>query len=58
MNKTNIRLMEIAEHLDAITEEMKANKVLVMEGTLLRFYAEEIKELAEEMKGLLGSTSQ
>lgn len=53
MNKTHQRLLEIAGHLEAITEEMQENKVIVMQGTLLRFYAKEIKELSDEMLGLL-----
>lgn len=56
MDKTHRRLQEIAGHLEAITEEMQENKIRVLQGTLLRFYSEEIKELVDEMKALLGLT--
>ncbi len=36
---------------------MKANKADALHGAQLSLYAVEIEELAEEMKGLLGSTS-
>jgi len=57
MNKINTRLMEIAGHLDAITEQMKANKADALQGSQLTLYVVEIEELAEEMKGLLDLTS-
>ena len=53
MDITNLRLLEIAGHLDAILEQMKENKADSLQGTTLTLYAVEIEELAIEMKGLL-----
>ena len=45
MNKTNTRLMEIAGHLDAITEQMKTDSNIPMKSILMGFYADEHKNL-------------
>ena len=46
----------IAGHLAAITEQMKAGSDIAIKSILMGFYAGEINELAEEMKGLLDLT--
>ena len=53
MDKTIRRLMEIAGHLDAITEEMREDRPDHIQAGLIKLYAIEIKLLVEEMKGLL-----
>ncbi len=55
MDKTNRRLLEIAGHIDAITEQMKADNESVVKAVLLGLYAVEIKVLVVEMKTLLES---
>lgn len=57
MNKICIRLSEISAHLDLVAELMKDNDAAVMEGTLLKHYAYEINELADEAKDLVSSTN-
>ena len=54
MDKINIRLMEIAGHIDAITEQMKEDSESLIKATILDLYAIEIEELVDEMKTLLG----
>ena len=54
MDKTTRRLLEIAGHLEAIIETMKGNEMAIIDGVVLQFYADEISELVDEMKVLLG----
>ena len=54
MDETSIRLMEIAGHMDAITEQMKEDRDSVIKNMLLERYAIEIERLVIEMKTLLG----
>ena len=55
MDETNRRLLEIAGHIDVITEQMKADSESVVKAVLLGLYAVEIKTLVVEMKTLLDS---
>lgn len=57
MDKTDLRLLEIAGHLDAIAEQMKADSQIPVKIILNSFHAEEIKELADEIKGLIEPTA-
>ena len=47
------RLLEVAGHLDAIAEQMKLDSQIPIKVVLNNFHAEEINELAAEIKSLL-----
>ena len=53
MNETKLRLFEIADRLDAISKEMKSSFPSLVAALIFNVYADEIKDLSNEMNKLL-----
>jgi len=58
MDEAACRLMEIAGHMDAITEQMKEDSESLIKAAILKHYAVEIDGLVFEMKKLLSLPPQ
>lgn len=58
MDEAVCRLMEIAGHMDAITERMKEDSERFIKVAVLKHYAVEIEGLVLEMEKLLSLSRQ